>query len=319
MKCPKCNSENGEETLYCRFCQNRLKEIKIIDDQPRQNIQSIPKVRQQTIGPDIWEGPKQFHGSFSNIPSFVKKYLFLFLLLIFIITFFTRNNFRSVTDIMPEVLGQPHQYKIGDAPVIKFEKNGYAYMLTPIYDYEISALIVSKMNYRVFSIEKYDKVFPYDLCLIWGSNVGSGLYRNESLKFSQDCRWCFAQWYGDVKLEWEEFSNNHLLINNPVLESKIKSLVVGDQVKIKGQLVNVKAGLIGKPGSFDTSAYTWNSGVEKTGLGAGACKVIYVEEIDILKKANVISYFLFRLSMYGLFILIIWKVFCLFWPFTSQS
>lgn len=264
-------------------------------------------------------GPKALESFISGAMSFIKKHLSLFLLLILVITFFTRNNFRSVEDIMPEVLGQPHQYKIDNAAVVKFQKNGYAYEFTPIYDYEISALVVNKMNYKAFSIEKFDKAFPYDLCLIWGSNVASGTYRNKTLKFSQDCRWCFAQWYGDVKFNWEEFSNSHLLINNSDVEKKAKSLVIGDQVKIKGQLVNVKASLISNPGRFDASEYTWNSGVGKTGLGAGACKVIYVEKLEILKKANVISYFLFHLSLYGLFLLIIWKILCFFNILGSQS
>jgi len=243
---------------------------------------------------------------------FLKRYLFLSLLLVLIVTSFTRNNFKSVEAINPEVLNQPYQNKIDHASVIRFQRNGYDYTLAPIYDYEINALLVSKFNYKIFSIEKFDKVFPYDLCLIWGSNVADGVYKNKTLQFSQDCRWCFANWYGDVKLNWEEFSNSHLLINDSAIEKKVKSLVIGDQVKIKGQLVNVKASLISNPGSFDASEYTWNSGVGKTGLGAGACKVIYVEELKILKKANFISYFLFHLSLYGLLFLMIWKLFCLF-------
>ncbi len=251
--------------------------------------------------------------------SFIKKYIFLILLSVLAVTFFTRSNFKSVEDIAPEVLGQPQQDKIDNADIVRFQNNGYAYELTPVYNYEVNALIVSKMNYRAFSIEKFDKVFPYDLCLIWGSNVASGLYKDKTLKFSQDCRWCFAQWYGDVGLNWEEFSNSHLLINNSDVESKVKSLVIGDQVKIKGQLVNVKASLISNPGSFDASKYTWNSGVGKSGSGAGACKVIYVEKIEILKKANIIHNFLFHLSLYGLFLLIIWKVLCFFGILRSQN
>lgn len=242
----------------------------------------------------------------------MKKYLFLSLFLIFIVTFFTRNNFKSVQEVMPEVLNDPLQYKIDNASIISFHKNNYSYELTPLYDYEVNGLIVSKINYKKFSIEKFDKTFPYDLCLIWGSNVGSGLYRNKTINFSQDCRWCFVQWHGDVYFNWDNFSNNHLLVTDSNLENKLGSLVVGDQVKIKGKLVNVKARLIGKSGSFDASEYIWNSGVDKTGLGAGACKVIYVEDIKILKKANIISYFLFPISLYGLIILIIWNVFYFF-------
>jgi len=256
--------------------------------------------------------PISLKDMFSEAGFFVKKYLFLFLLLILAITFFARNNYRSVKDISPELLAQPRQQKAGNAPLIRFKKGGYSFELTPLYDYEVSGLIVSKMNYKIFSLGKFEKVFPYDLCMIWGSNVSGGLYKNNSLKFSQDCRWCYVQWFGDVSLNWEEFSNNHLLISDPAIERKAGSLVVGDQVNIKGQLVNVKATLISKPDIYDASEYAWNSGVEKSGSGAGACKVIYVQDINILKKANVVASFLFRVSFYGLIILIIYKLFNFF-------
>jgi hypothetical protein len=244
---------------------------------------------------------------FKTMTDFIKKHTLLLLFLILITTFFTRNNFKGIRSIAPEVLEQPYQHKIDNPQLIKFQNNGYAYEVTPVYSYEINALIVSKMNYKVFSIEKFAKIFPYDLCLIWGGNISSGTYKNKTLQFSQDCRWCFARLYGNVKFNWDEFSNSHLLINSSALEKQARSLVVGDQVKIKGRLVNVKARLIGTPDSFNALEYQWNSGVGKIGLGAGACKVIYVEKLEVLRKANIVSDFLFHLSLYGLFILIIWK------------
>lgn len=314
MKCSKCNADNAQDALYCKSCKYPLKEVKLADSQPQQNTSNIPEIKQQIEEPNTLQEPQQFQSSlfFSESLLLIKKYLFFFLFFILAVTFFTRNNFKGVKDISPAVLGQPYQVKAADAAIIKFKKNSYKYELSPLYNYEVNALLVSKMNYRAFSTQKFDKVFPYDLCLIWGSNVSSGLYKNETLKFSQDCRWCYARWDGFVSVNWEEFSNNHLLVNDAGLERKLKSLVVGDQVKIKGKLVNVKARLIGKPGSYDSSEYTWNSGVEKTGLGAGACKVIYVEAIEVLKKANVVSYYLFQASFYGLIILAIWNVVCFF-------
>ena len=253
------------------------------------------------------------------INNILRKHIFLLLFAILVITFFTRNNFKSVENIRPEILGQPQQIKIEDESLIKFINNGYLYELTCLYDYEINALIVSKINYKLFNIEKFNKVFPYDLCLIWGSNVSSGIYKYKNLRFYQDCRWCFVQWREELKFNWEEFSNSHLLINNPGLEKRVKSLVVGDQVRIKGKLVNVKAKLTGKLENYDALEYAWNTGVKKSGAGAGACKVIYVERVDILQKANVISDFLFHFSLYGLIILIIWKFIFLFFPYKNNS
>jgi len=310
MKCSKCNAENADDAFYCKFCNFPLREVKIIKDSPQQDSHPIPEVKQKIIEPDFSKMPVDSQDTVfsSGLVLFIRKFLALILLFCLIVTFFTRNNYRNVKDIAPEVLSEPYQEKVSDSQLIKFQKNNYKYELTPIYDFEVNALIVSKMNYRTFSIQKFDKVFPYDLCLIWGSNVSSGLYRKRTVKFSQDCRCCYVQWYGDVNFNWENFSNSHLVVNNSEVEHKLKSLVVGDQVKIKGKLVNVKAHLSGKAGTYDSSEYTWNSGVGKSGLGMGACKVIYVEDLEILKKANVVSYYLFQASLYGLMILMVWKL-----------
>jgi hypothetical protein len=127
--------------------------------------------------------------------------------------------------------------------------------------------------------------------------------------FSQDGRWCWVNWSGNVNFNLQELSNNHLLINQRDLLGKLKSIARGDQVKIKGKLVNVKA----KPsGSTESSEITWNSSTSREDSGAGACEVIYVEQIDILKKANVISRILFKLSFYGLLLMVLLSIFKFF-------
>jgi hypothetical protein len=239
----------------------------------------------------------------------VKRYLFLGALGVFIFTFFSRNNCRSVDDIHQAVLGEPIQSLLSNSQDIEFTNNDYAYQATPLYDYEINGLIVSKINYRVFNIEKVANAFPVDLCMIWGSNVASRVYRNRAVSYSQDCRWCWARWSGDdITYNLNEQSNNHLLINNKELEKVLNSLVVGDQVKIRGKLVNLSARLIGKGGAFDRKELTWNSSTTRTDSGAGACEVIYVEGIEVLKKANVLSYYLFRISFYTLIIMTAWGI-----------
>ncbi|MDD4899996.1 MAG: hypothetical protein PHG68_05350 [Candidatus Omnitrophica bacterium] len=202
----------------------------------------------------------------------------------------------------------PVQSELNNSDTIRFSRNDYSYELTPVYGYEISGLIASKMNYQAFSLEKFEKVFPLDLCLIWGSNVANGAHRNREVLFSQDCRWCMV-WVrqAGIKFNYNELSNNHLLISDPGLERKAKSLLVGDQVKIIGKLVNVKANLVGKPGSFDAAHYTLKSSTNREDKGAGACEVIYVEDIEVLKKANVAADFLFHISLYAIIGLVVWK------------
>ena len=75
---------------------------------------------------------------------------------------------------------------------------------------------------------------------------------------------------------------------------------MGDQVKIKGKLVDIFAKNIGEPGKFDPESFEWKSSVTREDTGGGACETIYVEDIEILKKANTTPDVLFKFSLYGL-------------------
>jgi hypothetical protein len=234
------------------------------------------------------------------------------LLVILAASFFLRNNIRYITDIAPEVLEQPVQQAVSYPEQIQFEKDSYRYTLEPVAKYTISGLVVSKKNYRVFSIYKTDSVFPYDLCLIWGSNVQSGVFRNRAVRFAQDCRWCTVEWSGNVVFNLQELSNNHLLTNDRDITDTVKSLVAGDQVIIRGKLVNAKAVLVGKAGEYDAKSVEWLTSKIRDDKGAGACEIIYVEDIQVLRKSNLIAQIVFQASLYSLLAIAMWSIYKFF-------
>jgi len=240
--------------------------------------------------------------------SKINKYIFWLLVIIFAITFFTKNNYRNTDKIAPEVLSEPIQTKVIGNDIIKFTRDDYKYELTPLFDYEINGLIAHKMDYTWFSIHKRDSVFPLDLCLIWGGNVGDGVYRDKSIHFSQDFRFCMVNWTKDVGFNLSQISNNHLVINDEELEKKLELLSAGDQIKIKGQLVNIVATNLGQPGQYDPEYFEWKSSANRTDSSAGACETIYVDDIEILQKGNPISFYLNKYSLYGIIILIILNI-----------
>jgi hypothetical protein len=233
-------------------------------------------------------------------------------LVILAASFFLRNNIRYITDIAPEVLEQPVQQAVSYPEQIQFEKDSYRYTLEPVAKYTISGLVVSKKNYRVFSIYKTDSVFPYDLCLIWGSNVQSGVFRNRAVRFAQDCRWCTVEWSGNVVFNLQELSNNHLLTNDRDITDTVKSLVAGDQVIIRGKLVNAKAVLVGKAGEYDAKSVEWLTSKIRDDKGAGACEIIYVEDIQVLRKSNLIAQIVFQASLYSLLAIAMWSIYKFF-------
>lgn len=242
----------------------------------------------------------------------IKKYVYLLLFIALIITFFTRNNYKGINEISPEVLNNPIQTETADKNPIQFTKNDFRYKLTPLYDYEINTLIVHKMDYTWFSIYKTDSVFPMDLCTIWGRNVKDKTYQDKSLKFSQDIRYCFAQWQSNLNFNNNEVANNHLVTNDEALEKKLKKISVGDQVKIKGQLVNIEATNLGEPGRYDPEKINWETSTTREDTAAGACEIIYLKNIEIIKKANPLSYNIFNIGKYALLFLIIFDIIIFF-------
>lgn len=234
--------------------------------------------------------------------------MFSLFLIICAVSFFARQDYRTVNDIHPQVLHEPVQTASADKSKIIFAKDDFQYTLEPLYDYRINAMVVHAMDYTWFSIYKRDSVFPLDLCVIWGDNLKDKTYRNKSLFFRQDFRFCLYNWFGDVDFKGNELSNNHLIIRDKDLEKRLMKLKKGDQVEIKGKLVNVSAKNSGKPGKYDPLAFTMSSSITRNDTGAGACEVLYVEDMKILREGHPIWSALYRFSGFGLIAIIIISV-----------
>jgi hypothetical protein len=245
--------------------------------------------------------------------------LFAMLIAILVITYFTKDNYKSVDVIMADVLKEPAQKELVNKNLIKFTKDSFEYELTPLYDYEISALIVHLMDYRWFSLSKIDNAIPMDVGLIWGTNVKNKIYQNKSVTFTQDCRFLYIRWSGHLNVNMNEISNNHMVVNKSELESKMKTLSVGDQVKIKGKLVNLKARYTGKSSDVGTKDVELQSSISRDDREGGACEIIYLEHMEILKKGNIISFYLFPYSFYGIVIMVILNIIRFFTSFNSFS
>jgi hypothetical protein len=230
----------------------------------------------------------------------INKFVFLVLILVFAVSFFSRNSYRGVENIHPKVLKEPIQEELESKEIIGFLKDDYEYELTPVFDYEISGLVVSRFDYSILGIYETGSLFPVDLCMIWGSNVESGVYKNKGLKFKQDQRWCWYKWTGELNFNTHEGSNNHLLIIDDELREAAKNLTAGDQVRINGKLVNVLGKKINEAGSGSNEQIVWKTSISRTDEGAGGCEVIYVEDLEVLERAHPVFNFLYRASLFGI-------------------
>ena len=238
----------------------------------------------------------------------IRRYLSFLLLIILCVSFFLRKNIHSVTEIHPLLFEQPLQETLRISEPFEFQQKGYLYRLTPLYDYEIAALIVSKIDYSIFSIYKYESIFSVDLCLVWGENLVRRLHQNDALSFKQDCRWCWAYWKKDIGFNMKEFANTHLLITDPKIERKVDGLLAGDQVIVKGKLVDVEADLVAKKDDFTPTHISWSTSESREDTGAGSCEVLYVEDVVVLKRGNPVFRWLYIISACGLALIIAWNI-----------
>lgn len=163
------------------------------------------------------------------------------------------------------------------------EANGLSYSIKPKYDYELQGVIVSYSNADGFTNIWHHKrwrdfINVRDLCVIWGDNVESGVYRD--MKFNSDSWTCWAYWPNrevGERFTMNELSNNHVLTDSDDIKQAIMQAEPGDHIRFKGVL----AEYINPAGG-----YTRGTSTTRNDTGQGACETIYLDEFEIVNKAN---------------------------------
>jgi hypothetical protein len=240
--------------------------------------------------------------------------LILLFLLFLVVGYFGKGNFKAINDIRQEILIDPVQTMVVSKTPIMFEKDGFSYKLTPLFDYQISGLVVHRMDYnKWYSLSRTDKTFTTDLCVVWGDNIKSGAYKNKSLSIKQDFRFCLYSYWGGEPIKNEQLSNNHLIIRDSDIKKINDSIDAGDQIRITGKLVNVHADVIGTTGTYEPKIADWTTSTTRTDASGGACEIIYVENIEILKKGNITHHAVYNIGKYGIACIFFWYFLEFFW------
>ncbi len=232
---------------------------------------------------------------FASLEKFSKN-LFLAGLLLLCISYFQKDKFPQVSEILPQLYKEPSQAQTQTQP-FSVKKRGFTYNITPIYNYELYGMVVS---YHLSSVwwdyyhneEWKDYLNFKDIGFIWGDNLKSGVYRD--MKFRSQSWTLYWSPRSCNSVAWSKFksseaSNNHILASDPEVEREIMQAEKGDQVYMKGYLVN-----------YSNSA---NSGDRKSSTvrDDSGCEVVFVTDFKVLKKSNVLWRFLYTLSKYFVF------------------
>lgn len=206
---------------------------------------------------------------------FLTAVLFVTIIL-FIVSFFARKVFPTAQEILPPLLQEPIQLAAGRAEFI-FRYRGSAYQVAPVAEYQIAGLVVShnQIDSLMDIYHTSDSVDLKDICVIWGKNLQTDDFR--SVSFWSNAWTCHWGYYDGIDFSNREVANNHLLAADTKIQKQIRNLHIGDQIVLQGMLVDY---------SLEGSSFTRVSSRSRDDTGNGACEVVFVENVKVLKSAH---------------------------------
>ncbi|MDD2758664.1 MAG: hypothetical protein PHH11_00060 [Methylomonas sp.] len=180
------------------------------------------------------------------------------------------------------LLEAPLQTKTDREP-FDIEAKQLRYGIAPKFDYDLYGVVVSYSNADGFTNIWHHKrwqdfINVRDLCVIWGKNVESGVYKD--MKFNSDSWTCWAYWPDQEtgrRFTMTELSNNHLVTDNDAVKAALMQAETGDLIHISGVLAAY---------TNRSTGGTRGTSTTRNDTGQGACETIYVDAFDIVKKAN---------------------------------
>jgi hypothetical protein len=182
--------------------------------------------------------------------------------------------------LLPQAIVEPIEVAVSE-PEFRKTAGGYEYVVRPRYSYEISGLVASLHHSDAWwdtdHRDEHDKLNVADLCMVWGQNASSGVYRR--LRFSN------TQWTCHVEFRSSEdgnafvrtqMSNNHVLADSPDIERELMAIRVGEQVRLRGWLVDYATLEQGRIFSTRNTSH---------GHNGENCEVLYVTSVEHLRPA----------------------------------
>lgn len=206
----------------------------------------------------------------------ISKIVFLILLTLFFVSYFYSDDLPAPPSFKRQIHSPPVQEDT-EAKAFTKEIFGQKYLITPRAKYELRGLVVAlnDLDETWFNIDYDDD--PYnmkDICVIWGGNLVSGDYLK--VEFWSGLWTCYFRFHDDVNFNPHELSNNHLLPGDMAVAARIKDVEVGDQMRLRGFLVD-----------YELGGMTRATSLTRNDTDNHACEVVYVTDFKMLKRANV--------------------------------
>ena len=179
-----------------------------------------------------------------------------------------------------ELDADPAQTPASEAP-FDIERGGVTYTVTPLYDYDLYGLVVSDHNARGgldISHKRWeDNLNVKDLCVLWGVNARTGIYRK--MKFKSGDFTCYYQTRDPATFQAFDtagMSNNHMLAGDDATARAVLAARRGDQVHFTGFLAEYTHG----------GGFRRGTSISREDTGKHACETVYVTGMEIIRRGN---------------------------------
>lgn len=173
---------------------------------------------------------------------------------------------RPLSDVPPgiAVATQPEQTTISEPT---FQHEGFD--IEPLARLELRARVLSKENYR---LDAGAKLSPTDLFLGWGAMSDPQIY--QQLSISQGNRFAYYRYSDAPPIPVQQIirssANMHLIPANKAVKVALKKVRPGQLIHMSGLLIRARA----------ASGWQWSSSLTREDTGAGACEVIWVQQLS---------------------------------------
>jgi len=241
-----------------------------------------------------------------KIIHYIINFFIIFCVIAIGFSFFMKKHLPPQNEIQATLKLEPKQTETSHEK-FTFSYRGTDYEVQPKADYELWGLVVSHNNINKFGdiYHNEDSVDLKDICVIWGDNLLNGSYLDGKYKSgSWTCYWEFNDQDAWIKFKESQISNNHLIASDESIQDQIRGLRVGDQVHVKGYLVDY---------SNKETGWKRETSLTRQDTGNHACEVIFVNKLEILKPGNVLWYQLYYWGKWGLLGFIILKIILMFY------
>lgn len=214
------------------------------------------------------------------------------------LAWWSKGGLPSPSEVNAELLRPPRQ-SATSRKLFLHKLNGYEYMVEPVAEYDCAGLVVST-NYTwrdMFALVGSPIDTP-DLGMVWDMNLQSGDLHKVSF-WSGEFTLNYQHGPG-VKFFMENAGNTHVLAASEDVYNQVTSLRRGDQIRLRGALVNYYR--------TDWGAHWRKSSLSRTDTGNGACEVMFVESVEVIERGTPLWYFLYGVAFWLLVLSLLGQV-----------